>query len=154
HTDAPYEMTEELGPGIPHEAFDELDEYNRSAINEEKFRREIKGEVDRYTAAAEEAGLGTAIARPFLDWIWAYFARADALAVRYQTLYVRFAMAEFLLGAVAVTVVAVQLLFFPTHPEYAWFEVGVMLSLLGILYISRRWKLHERWISHRYLAEQ
>src|SRR5205807_133716 len=50
--------------------------------------------------------------------------------------------------------VATQLLFFPAHPEYAWFEVALMLSLLGILYISRRWRLHERWISHRYLAEQ
>jgi hypothetical protein len=154
HTALPHDVTEELGSGISLAAFHELDAYNRSSLNEEKFVRSIEGEVSRYAAAAEEAGLGTHVVGPFLEWIWAYFARADQLAVRYQALYVRFAMSQFLLGAAAVTVVAAQLLFFPTHPEYAWFEVALMLSLLGILFISRRWRLHERWISHRYLAEQ
>ena len=154
HTTAPYEITEELGDGISRAAFDELDVYNRSALNQARFQRDMRGEADRYAGAAEKAGLGTAIVQPFLTWIWAYFARADSLAVRFQTLYVRFAMAQFLLGAGAVTVVAAQLLFFPTFPQLAWLEVAIMLSLLVILYISRRWSLHERWISHRYLAEQ
>ena len=150
----PFEITEEWGRGFPTESFEEVEHYNRTAINPEGFASNVQGQVDQYTKSADEAGLGAANVRPYLSWVLPYFARADALAVSFQATYVRFSIAQFLLGAAAVIAVATQTLFFPGHPELVWIEVLLMLSLLGILYASRHAQPHERWISHRFLAER
>ena len=154
HTEPPYEITEELGRGISVDSFERVDHYNRSQLDSAQLGATVQREVQQYSSAAEQAGLGAAMVRPYLSWIWSYFARADALAVRFQSTYVRFSVAQFLLGAAAVVAVAIQTLFFPEHPEFVWIEVLLMLSLLGILLFSRRARPHERWISHRYLAER
>jgi hypothetical protein len=53
-----------------------------------------------------------------------------------------------------VAVVAVQANFWPRLDWLAAFEVAFLVTLLLILQMSRRWQLHDQWISCRFLAER
>jgi hypothetical protein len=76
------------------------------------------------------------------DWVFPYFIRADILAPRYQRRFRRLSWAIFALAALAVGVVAVQANFWPRLDWLAAFEVAFLVSLLLILQMSRRWRLH------------
>ena len=87
-------------------------------------------------------------------WVFPYFIRADILALRYQRRFRRLSWAIFVLAALAVAVVAVQANFWPKLNWLASFEVVFLVSLLLILLMSRRSRLHDQWISCRFLAER
>ena len=87
-------------------------------------------------------------------WVFPYFIRADILALRYQRRFRRLSWAIFALAALAVAVVAVQANFWPKLNWLAAFEVAFLVSLLLILQMNRRWRLHDQWISCRFLAER
>jgi hypothetical protein len=87
-------------------------------------------------------------------WVFPYFVRADILALRYQRRFRRLSWAIFALAALAVAVVAVQANFWPKLNGLAWIEVAFLVGLLLILQMSRRWRLHDQWISCRFLAER
>ena len=87
-------------------------------------------------------------------WVFPYFIRADILALRYQRRFRRLSWAIFALAALAVAVVAVQADFWPKLDWLAAFEVAFLVGLLLILQMSRRWRLHDQWISCRFLAER
>ncbi len=59
----------------------------------------------------------------------------------------------FYLSAVAVTIVAFQLMFFPGEVWLVWFEILSMLAAVGWLAMSRRTAWHEKWLHDRYPAE-
>jgi hypothetical protein len=88
------------------------------------------------------------------DWVFPYFIRADILALRYQRRFRRLSRAIFALAALAVAVIAVQANFWPKLNWLASFEVAFLVSLLLILQMNRRWRLHDQWISCRFLAER
>jgi hypothetical protein len=83
-----------------------------------------------------------------------WFVKADVLAQLYQKWYYAFSNALFIFAAAAVAAVASQALFAPEMPELVWTEVGLMLGLLVIVAVGRQWRLHERSISYRFLAER
>ena len=87
-------------------------------------------------------------------WVFPYFIRADIQALRYQRRFRRLSWAIFVLAALAVAVVAVQANFWPTLDWLAAFEVAFLVGLLLILQMNRRWRLHDQWISCRFLAER
>lgn len=88
------------------------------------------------------------------DWVFPYFIRADILALRYQRRFRWLSLAVFVLAALAVAVVAVQTNFWPALNWLAAFEVAFLAALLGILVMNRRLRLHDQWISSRFLAER
>ncbi len=88
------------------------------------------------------------------DWVFPYFIRADILALRYQRRFQWLSLAIFALAALAVAVVAVQTNIWPRLDWLAAFEVAFLATLLGILVMSRRLRLHDQWISSRFLAER
>lgn len=88
------------------------------------------------------------------DWVFPYFIRADILALRYQHRFRWLSLAIFALAALAVAVVAVQTNFWPELNWLAAFEVVFLGTLLGILMMNRRLRLHDQWISSRFLAER
>lgn len=87
-------------------------------------------------------------------WVFPYFIRADIQALRYQRRFRRLSWAIFVLAALAVAVVAVQANFWPELNWLAAFEVAFLVGLLLILQMNRRWRLHDQWISCRFLAER
>jgi SMODS and SLOG-associating 2TM effector domain 1 len=88
------------------------------------------------------------------DWVFPYFIRADILALRYQRWFQWLSLTIFALAALAVAVVAVQTNFWPELNWLAAFEVVFLWALLGILMMNRRRRLHDQWISSRFLAER
>jgi hypothetical protein len=88
------------------------------------------------------------------SWVFPYFVRADILALRYQGRFRRLSWAIFVLAATAVAVVAMQANFLPGWDWLAVLEVLCLGGLLLILGMNRRWRLHDQWISSRFLAER
>jgi hypothetical protein len=93
---------------------------------------------------------------PILEYLMPMYVRSDQLATHYQKLHLPASKAIHILAAMAVFIVVLQLIFFP-DPNYLWIislEIGSMFGVLIALYISRKYRWHEKWIDYRYLAEQ
>lgn len=103
------------------------------------------------TAASE--GIRDAAART-ASQLLPCFARADLLALRYQRLFQRVSALIFAAAAAAVLVSAVQTNWFAALKWIIVFEMLLLVLLVAIPFVSRRSRLHERWISYRFLAER
>ncbi len=134
-----------------------LDEYNASLIKPLDLQSEVRKERDRLipdaTAGSDPDPLRQACEKA-AGWLLPYYVRADAVAVRLQNHFRALSSAIFVLAAAAVSLVAVQVSFLPDLNWLALFEIILLVGLLAIWWLSRRWRLHERWISYRYLAER
>ncbi len=114
------------------------------------MRRQLMPEL---TAETRTDPLGLPRAK-VADWLFPYLIRADVLALRYQHRFRLLSWLIFALAAAAVAVVAVQANFLPGLNWLAGIEVAFLLALLSILRMNRRWRLHDQWISCRFLAER
>jgi hypothetical protein len=88
------------------------------------------------------------------DWVFPYYVRADILALHYQRWFLWLSMGIFGLAAAAVVVVTVQVTVLSSDDWVVGFEVLCLLGLLVIFEMSRRFRLHDQWISSRFLAER
>jgi len=88
------------------------------------------------------------------DWVFPYYVRADILALHYQRWFLWLSQLIFGLAAAAVAVVALQVTIWPQHDWVVVFEVFFLGLLLTILGMNRRLRLHDQWISSRFLAER
>ena len=138
-------------------AAEKLRKYNAAEIEKPKFdqrvralRKELMPDIVR-EIPVDPLGLSR---ETIADWVFPYFIRADILALRYQRRFRWLSLAIFALAALAVAVVAVQTNFWPALNWLAAFEVVFLGTLLGILMMSRRLRLHDQWISSRFLAER
>ncbi len=138
-------------------AAEKLRKYNAAEIagpklskREKELRAELMPDMAR-EIPVDPLGLSR---ETIADWVFPYFIRADILALRYQSRFRRLSLAIFLLAALAVAVVAVQTNFWPALNELAAIEVVFLGTLLGILVMNRRLRLHDQWISSRFLAER
>jgi hypothetical protein len=104
--------------------------------------------------AGTTAGFGASDLEPYLTWVVPHLVRADLLAARYQRWYRQAGSLLFLGSFAAVAVATVQALFRPAQVRLVWLEAAAMASLLVVLHLARRWKLHGRWLGYRSLAEQ
>ena len=139
------------------EAAGKLRQYNAAVIDQATFDRragelhqELMPDMAR-EIPVDPLGLSR---ETVADWVFPYFIRADILALRYQRRFRWLSVAIFALAALAVAVVAVQTNFWPRLNWLAVFEVVFLGTLLGILMMNRRLRLHDQWISSRFLAER
>jgi hypothetical protein len=58
------------------------------------------------------------------------------------------------LALAAVIIASFQDLFLPDLPVILVSEIALMLAVLGIIWVSRRQRWHERWLDDRFLAER
>jgi hypothetical protein len=138
-------------------AAEKLRTYNAAKIKPSKFdkrerelREELMPDVAR-TIPVDPLGLSR---ETIADWVFPYFIHADILALRYQRRFRWLSLAIFALAALAVAVVAMQTNFWPKLDGLALIEVGFLVILLVILLMNRRFRLHDQWISSRFLAER
>jgi hypothetical protein len=143
--------------GVLREAVRELDEYNAAVIPTPEFARRVEEErnhIDPAILVEEATAPLVRSINSVADWIVPYFVRADVLALRLQRRFRILSAAMFVMAAAAVTIVAVQANFLPTLNWLAGIEVVLLVALLAIPLLSRRSRLHDRWISYRFLAER
>jgi hypothetical protein len=74
--------------------------------------------------------------------------------LKYQHLYYRAETWVYSLALAAVIIAAFQDLFIPDRPIILISEIVLMFAVLGIIWIGRRQRWHERWIDYRFLAER
>ena len=153
-TKGQHEIAEELGNGINAVPFQQLDEYNRPKIASEHFEQQVRVREHELATAAERSAVRPTPVQALLEWVSPYYVRADLLAQRYQTWYYALANAVFLFAAAAVAAAASQILFAPETPELVCIEVGLMAGLVLVVIVGRWWRLHDRWLSYRFLAER
>jgi hypothetical protein len=134
-----------------------LHEYNASVIKTAEFQLQGRALRERLmpdmTADMDTDPLGLSRDK-VVDWLLPYFVRADVLGLRHQRRFRLSSWLIFVLAAAAVAVVAIQTNFLPGSNWLAGIEVVFLLVLLSILLVNRRWRLHDRWISCRFLAER
>jgi hypothetical protein len=129
-----------------------LDEYNQAPLDAGQSAALRSGL--RHSMEDGSGALPVPAAAHYLDWIGPYFSRAEQLSRRYQRRYMRLASALFVLAALAVCVVGVQLVFFPQTRWLVSGEIACLVAILCGLDWGRRHHLQRRWISARYLAER
>jgi hypothetical protein len=151
-TKPPFRVRENLVTKPFLQAFRQLDDYNRWETDE--IREVATGRTQELLASAETAGLPGGKVDPFCKWILPQYARADRVAERAQARFRYLSLLLFFAGAGAVAALATQLLFAPDRPELALIEVALLLAALLALFVGRRRKFHDRWLSSRFLAER
>ena len=167
---APYTLHEETFPTTrPHqgenvhaerdgalisEQYAYLDEYNRDRVADRLFARNTAREWDALAGGMIRAGVPSATGEPSWVHLLPHYVKADALAQRYQQRFTRFAIELFWLAAAAVLVIAVQSQFAPTLHRLAVVEIACLLAILVINRLGKHRRLHERYLSYRFLAER
>jgi hypothetical protein len=132
----------------------QVEEYNASKIGAGKLDAHVSSH-GRELVHLGTGPSGTTLPLPVLAaWVLPYFGRADTLARRFHAWYLRVGNATFILAAAAVAAAAAQILFFPDRRELVWVEVGILISLLLMVFAGRRFRFHERWLAYRFLAER
>lgn len=140
------------------EAVRDLNNYDAGRIKGDAFESQLTRQLAYFglncdAPDAIEHPLGPACAR-LADWLLPFFVRADILALRLQSRFRAISIAMFVMAALAVAIVAVQVTFWPSANWVAVFEIALLLMLLGLPVLHGRLRLHERWTSHRFLAER
>jgi hypothetical protein len=149
-----HELLEELGDGINSMSLRQLDEYNRAKITQERFDPQVSQHQSQLLVAGQRSDTGALPLQVISEWVSPFYVRADLLAMRCQNWYYILSNALFLLAAAAVAAIASQVVLAPERLELVWIEVALMLGVLLIVLIDRRWHFHGRWISYRFLAER
>jgi hypothetical protein len=143
----------------------------RTSVVQDAAHKLLRYDADHMPAKAYDAGIraqrtelaleepsGTdtfdRLRRLVADWLIPYFVRADSLALRLQRRFRRLTTGMFVMAAAAVVVVAVQVNFFVSLNWLVALEVALLLCLVGLPLLNRRWQLHDKWISCRFLAER
>jgi len=135
-----------------------LHEFNAGIIRAPVFAAQMRRSANHLGLGCEAArhvtGPLRAGCQEMADWLLPFFVRSDLLALRLQRRFQVISMAMFAMAALAVTVVAVQVSFWPGDDWIAAFEVVLLLLLLAVPLLRNRLRLHKRWTSHRFLAER
>jgi hypothetical protein len=135
-------------------ALENLTKYNSVPLPPARFQSHLERRRNRWEVDAVHLDDRVPRRASAADWILPFYCRADLLAIRYQRRFNQLGSGVFVMAAVAVTTIALQATFFPKHTRIVAIEVGLLLCLLAAQWIGRRWRVHERWISYRFLAER
>jgi hypothetical protein len=133
---------------LPAEGLKRLDEYNGVRLPDPAYDASIP------LLANTGALPGLESSAQLHDHVSQYFARADALAQRFQRRWFRATRWLYILAPLAILAVAAQVSFAPERAEYAWSEFAILIVIIVVLIVARRARWHQRWVSARYLAEQ
>jgi SMODS and SLOG-associating 2TM effector domain 1 len=135
---------------LPHESLKNFDRYNGEMLPASIFT--TTPPLIRLSAIDNDTIVSTA--ELLEQYVRRYFTRADTLAGRFQRRWFWVTRLLYTLAPLAVAIVAVQILFEPSHERYAWFEFGILVCVTVLVLVARLTHWHDRWISGRYLAEQ
>ncbi|HXO24414.1 MAG TPA: hypothetical protein VN870_07535, partial [Streptosporangiaceae bacterium] len=125
-----------------------LDQYNRTRLPDSDYDASIPQLANTSTQPGFESSA------QLHDHVSHYFARADALANRFQGHWFWATRWLYILAPLAILAVAAQVSFAPEVAAWAWSEFGILIVIIAVLLVARRARWHQRWVSARYLAEQ
>jgi hypothetical protein len=136
-----------LGP----EALEHLDRYNREHLPASIFTEAPPLLTDLSTREDDSAASTAAL---LVQDVGRYLVRADALAQRFQRRWFWVARLVYALTALAVAIVAAQILYAPGRDWFAWFEFAALVCVTIVAFLAPFDHWRYRWTSTGYLAEQ
>ena len=83
-----------------------------------------------------------------------YLVRADALTRRFQRRWFWVARLVYALTALAVAIVAAQILYAPGRDQYAWFEFASLACVTIVVYLAPFDHYRDQWVSAGNFAER
>ena len=131
-------------PLLSDEAFGQLDRFNSASLRPRAGSAPL---LPEHTAVPARV-------RSFIKYAQPYFDRADQVARSTQRLFIWLTRLLYALAAVAVVVVATQIIFFFHDPKIVWAEFAALLTVVLTLVFGRRGHWHDRWLAARSLAER
>jgi hypothetical protein len=134
------------------ESFRMIDECNRVSIRDGSGHTQLESAHARLGEPLEDSPMHWQFVL-VADWALPHFVRSDKLARHYQSLHRALGWSIRLLAACAVAAVAAQAAFAPDEPGWLGVEIGIVVALIGLVWLARRNRPHERWIAYRSLAE-
>lgn len=129
-------------------AFGLLDHYNSRALRTGRKDTECPLLPDGLKAPVP------AYVQSLVDYAQPYYHRAERVARRSQRLFKLGSLLLYSLAALAVILVATQVIFLPHDPQTVWAEAVALATVFVALVIGRRTRLHDRWLAARYFAER
>jgi len=136
----------ELSP-LSAEATANLEEYNGP------FKpAELAATANGWRAKIEASDGNPLDITPIADWIAPHYARAELQANRAEWRFQKLEVALFALSLLAVSTAAGQSLLQPRLRKLVWIEVACLLLVGAGVLVARYSRLHDRWISARYLG--
>lgn len=131
------------------EALKHLDRYNRKHVAETPFI--YAAPLMNEAGASDGEGDAAAMLGQHMSQ---YLVRANTLAGRFQRRYYWATGTVYALTALAVAIVAAQILYAPGQDRYAWFEFAALVCVTVVIVRAPFDVWRDRWISSGYLAEQ
>jgi len=135
-------------------SIENLKEYNNEKLNHSDLSSAVKSLSKNLGNEAITANLSPNLLEPLREHLLPQFVRADLLAQRYQSRYMKTGIAVYALATIAVATVTIQTLFYADHPEILLLEVAGMAIIIMLLLISLKGEWHRKWIDYRFLAER
>lgn len=84
-----------------------------------------------------------------------HYIKADRLADKYQKKFRLASISIYLMAALAVLIVSGQYIFAHYIPESVIFgEIALMVMILLVIFIGKRFGWHRRWLDYRFIAER
>lgn len=127
---------------------------NDGRLSKTVYDASIAACVNDLRSLARKTTLPFSRLTPVIEHLVPPYVRANRLAEYYQKRHVYASLAIHILAAVAVTIVVLQVTYYPRIHEIIAFEVIAMLAVLAALKICQQMSWHEKWIDYRFLAEQ
>lgn len=157
-TTSPAQITPDLATPyaeVLREAAATLHRYNAVHTTPERLARHSEQEKRYLSGPRQRAdGGGASPAAVIADQVLPYFVRADVQALAFQLRFQWLSAALFFIAAAAVSLVAIQVNVLYKQYWPIAIELALLLALVAMPLLGRRSRLHERWISYRFLAER
>lgn len=144
----------ELGHGLNSGPYRDLDIYNRNKVDPDEYGTHLRRDIRFFIDHAERTGLPLQRVSPTISYLMNHYVYGDKLALCFQHLYYRSDTLIYSLALAAVMIAAFQDLFLPDKPIILVSEIVLMVAVLGIVWLGRRQRWHEKWIDYRFLAER
>ncbi len=128
--------------------------YNKEKTQSQEMKKSLEYHFNFFLENAKKADLPIHYITEINEILLPQFIRADILAKNYRKRYNIVGTLIYILSALAVATVTIQLLFFPNIPQLIWFEVAEIAIILLLIVISSKKDWHRKWIDYRFLAER
>lgn len=151
-------ITEEWNKSWTLDSLKYLDVYNAEKLGAKELAEYMEKRYRSLEKKTKAAGLPEEVIDPIKLDLLPKYARASLLAKRYQFYYLWAGSLIYILSALSVTAVAVQILFIDYivkgMPILVWAEFFMILTVLVLMWALEHFMLHRRWIDYRFLAER
>jgi hypothetical protein len=148
-------LKENEGNGLCYGDFLRMEKYNAYPIDPEKLAKEEKKNAGHFFGSLSRSLVDKKNQRRIAEAILPQYTRASIIAQDNRRRYFLAGLSAYVLSPLAVVAVVLGI-HFPGKAGIAAFivESAILLTILYVIFISNRGKVHKKWIETRFLSER